>query len=141
MPNHHGILTTELQSMEVQMFRRSRAVIPRNMTCVAKRLAQPATKSKLLHTMRVVGPTFVALSFDGVANAQRTMDFSGARTLMGTFKTIAIYSGTVVCFSGLIFAGIRMLSGRSSDAIPGLFGAQFGAGVLGWRTSAARPGG
>ena len=33
---------------------------------------------------------------------------------------------------GLIFAGIRMLSGHLQDAIPGLFGALFGAGVLGW---------
>ena len=35
-------------------------------------------------------------------------------------------------FGGLIFAGIRMMSGRFQDAIPGLFGALFGAGVLGW---------
>ena len=33
---------------------------------------------------------------------------------------------------GLIFAGIRMMTGRFQDAIPGLFGALFGAGVLGW---------
>ena len=26
----------------------------------------------------------------------------------------------------------RMMSGRFQDAIPGLFGALFGAGVLGW---------
>jgi len=51
---------------------------------------------------------------------------------MGTFKTFAIYAGAVICFGGLIFAGIRMLSGRFQDAIPGLFGALFGAGVLGW---------
>jgi hypothetical protein len=51
------------------------------------------------------------------------MDFSGAQTLMGTFKTFAIYAGAVICFGGLIFAGIRMLSGRFQDAIPGLFGA------------------
>ena len=37
-----------------------------------------------------------------------------------------------ICFGGLIFAGIRMMSGRFQDAIPGLFGALFGAGVLGW---------
>ena len=51
---------------------------------------------------------------------------------MGTFKTFAIYAGAVICFGGLIFAGIRMMSGRFQDAIPGLFGALFGAGVLGW---------
>ena len=49
---------------------------------------------------------------------------------MGTFKTFAIYAGAVICFGGLIFAGIRMMSGRFQDAIPGLFGALFGAGVL-----------
>ena len=79
-----------------------------------------------------MGPTLVALTFAGVAHAQGTMDFSGAQTLMGTFKTFAIYAGAVICFGGLIFAGIRMLSGRFQDAIPGLFGALFGAGVLGW---------
>src|SRR5271163_3787767 len=47
-------------------------------------------------------------------------------------KTFAVYAGAVICFGGLIFAGIRMMSGRFQDAIPGLFGALFGAGVLGW---------
>ncbi len=51
---------------------------------------------------------------------------------MGTFKTFAMYAGAVICLGGLIFAGIRMMSGRFQDAIPGLFGALFGAGVLGW---------
>ena len=87
---------------------------------------------QLLRVIRVVGPTMVALSFAGVAHAQGTMDFSGAQTLMGTFKTFAIYAGAVICFGGLIFAGIRMMSGRFQDAIPGLFGALFGAAVLGW---------
>jgi hypothetical protein len=40
---------------------------------------------------------------------------------MGTFETFAIYAGAVICFGGLIFAGIRMLSGRfqftSSDLL------------------------
>jgi hypothetical protein len=90
---------------------------------------------KLIHFFRMLAPTLIALSFAGVANiahAQGTMDFSGAQTLMGTFKTFAIYAGAVICFGGLIFAGIRMMSGRFQDAIPGLFGALFGAGVLGW---------
>jgi len=60
------------------------------------------------------------------------MDFSGTQTLVGTFKTFAMYAGAVICLGGLIFAGIRMMSGRFQDAIPGLFGALFGAGVLGW---------
>ncbi len=89
--------------------------------------------SRLLHIMT---PTLLALAFasagSGVAHAQGTMDFSGAQTLMGTFKTFAMYAGAVICLGGLIFAGIRMMSGRFQDAIPGLFGALFGAGVLGW---------
>jgi hypothetical protein len=60
------------------------------------------------------------------------MDFSGATTLMTTFKAFAMYAGAVICLGGLIFAGIRMMSGRFSEAVPGLFGALFGAGVLGW---------
>ena len=75
---------------------------------------------------------FTLMLIPVVAHAQGTMDFSGAQTLMGTFKTFAMYAGAVICLGGLIFAGIRMMSGRFQDAIPGLFGALFGAGVLGW---------
>ncbi len=82
-------------------------------------------------SLRVMMPALLPLSFAGVAHAQGTMDFSGAQTLMGTFKTFAMYAGAVICLGGLIFAGIRMMSGRFQDAIPGLFGALFGAGVLG----------
>ena len=89
-------------------------------------------QQKLLPIARTLVPATLALSFAAVAHAQGTMDFSGAQTLMGTFKTFAIYAGAVICFGGLIFAGIRMMSGRFQDAIPGLFGALFGAGVLGW---------
>jgi hypothetical protein len=46
------------------------------------------------------------------------MDFSGATTLMNMFKVFAIYASAIICFGGLIFAGIRMLSGRFQDAIP-----------------------
>jgi hypothetical protein len=94
--------------------------------------ASHSFRQTLFRVLRVTGPTLVALSFAGVARAQGTMDFSGAQTLMGTFKTFAVYAGAVICFGGLIFAGIRMMSGRFQDAIPGLFGALFGAGVLGW---------
>ena len=98
----------------------------------ANRKASPFSKQSLAHAFRVMAPTLVALTFASAAHAQGTMDFSGAQTLMGTFKTFAIYAGAVICFGGLIFAGIRMMSGRFQDAIPGLFGALFGAGVLGW---------
>lgn len=101
----------------------------------AQRRANPFSKQTLRQVLHLIGPTLVALSLAGVANvahAQGTMDFSGAQTLMGTFKTFAMYAGAVICLGGLIFAGIRMMSGRFQDAIPGLFGALFGAGVLGW---------
>ena len=106
---------------------RNRLLIPS-----ANRLTGPTLKTTLLSAIRTMAPTFFALAFAGVAHAQGTMDFSGATTLMTTFKTFAIYAGAVICFGGLIFAGIRMMSGRFQDAIPGLFGALFGAGVLGW---------
>jgi hypothetical protein len=106
---------------------RNRLLIPS-----ANRLTGQTLKITLLSAIRTMAPTLLVLSFAGVAHAQGTMDFSGATTLMTTFKTFAIYAGAVICFGGLIFAGIRMMSGRFQDAIPGLFGALFGAGVLGW---------
>ena len=117
------------------MLQRQRAMSFRKATFLAKRLVQPFSEHNLVHIVHAMGPTLVMLTLGAVANvahAQGTMDFSGAQTLMGTFKTFAIYAGAVICFGGLIFAGIRMLSGRFSEAIPGLFGALFGAGVLGW---------
>jgi hypothetical protein len=89
-------------------------------------------QQNLFPIARTLVPAAIALSLTAAAHAQGTMDFSGAQTLMGTFKTFAVYAGAVICFGGLIFAGIRMMSGRFQDAIPGLFGALFGAGVLGW---------
>lgn len=96
------------------------------------RWVQHLHKQRIAHAARVLAPTLFALTFAGVAHAQGSIDFSGATTVMNSFKTFAIYAGAVICFGGLIFAGIRMLSGRFSDAVPALFGALFGAGVLGW---------
>ncbi|MGB0066343.1 MAG: hypothetical protein WBP85_18025 [Terracidiphilus sp.] len=96
------------------------------------RRARPFLKNTLLSAIRAIAPALLALSLTSVGHTQGTMDFSGATTLMTTFKTFAIYAGAVICFGGLIFAGIRMMSGRFQDAIPGLFGALFGAAVLGW---------
>ena len=108
----------------------------RSSNAAAQRWSQLLSKQKLRHAAHVMGPTLTAVLFagigSGVAHAQGTMDFSGAQTLMSTFKTFAMYAGAVICLGGLIFAGIRMMSGRFQDAIPGLFGALFGAGVLGW---------
>ena len=117
------------------MSQRRLVSLSRKTTHLAKRLAQTFSKQFLMKLLRAAAPTLVALSFAGisrVAHAQGTMDFSGATTLMATFKTFAMYAGAVICLGGLIFAGIRMMSGRFQDAIPGLFGALFGAGVLGW---------
>ena len=122
----------------LRIHREFRSEIPpnRSSNAAAQRWSQLFSKQKLRYAAHVMGPTLVALAFagvsSGVAHAQGTMDFSGAQTLMGTFKTFAIYAGAIICFGGLIFAGIRMMSGRFQDAIPGLFGALFGAGVLGW---------
>ena len=118
------------------MFRRSivstAQTPPTHHPRLAKRLVQSLAKRNLTRTARNIGPILAALIFASAAHAQGTMDFSGAQTLMGTFKTFAMYAGAVICLGGLIFAGIRMMSGRFQDAIPGLFGALFGAGVLGW---------
>jgi ATP-dependent exoDNAse (exonuclease V) alpha subunit len=42
------------------------------------------------HVIRVMAPTLIALTVANVAHAQGTMDFSGAQTLMGTFKTTTL---------------------------------------------------
>ena len=118
------------------MYRSIRIVSPRRIAQFnwprTTKWSPTLSRQKIAHALRVLAPTLFALTFAGVAHAQGTMDFSGAQTLMGTFKTFAVYAGAVICFGGLIFAGIRMMSGRFQDAIPGLFGALFGAGVLGW---------
>ena len=83
---------------------------------------------------RTAAPLALAFAISSVAHAQASIDMSGATTVMNSFKTFALYAGAVICLGSLIFAGIRMMSGRFQDAIPGLFGALFGAGVLGWGT-------
>ena len=116
------------------MIRRSRQVSSPHPDSMepGSRLANRKISQTLSRAVRTMAPALVALAFASVAHAQGTMDFSGATTLMGSFKTFAVYAGAVICFGGLIFAGIRMMSGRFQDAIPGLFGALFDAGVLGW---------
>jgi len=99
---------------------------------LTRRRERVISKPNPYRVVRMFGPCLIAVAFATAAHAQGTMDFSGAQTLMGTFKTFAMYAGAVICLGGLIFAGIRMMSGRFQDAIPGLFGALFGAGVLGW---------
>ena len=95
-------------------------------------ITRQQAKQKAVLFARSIAPIVVALGVSGVAHAQGSMDFSQAKTLMQSFQTFAIYAGAVICFGSLIFAGIRLMGGRFQDAIPGLFGALFGAGVLGW---------
>ena len=47
------------------------------------------TRQTLARAARTMAPALVALAFAGAAHAQGTMDFSGATTLMGSFKTFA----------------------------------------------------
>ena len=89
---------------------------------------------KFVPSVRNLAPVLITLAFSAAAHAQGTIDFSGANTLMGSFKTFAVFAGAVIAFGSLIFAGIRMMGGRFNEAIPGLFGALFGAAVLGWGT-------
>src|SRR6202044_1916458 len=126
---HH--ISTDNQSQEVSMNRRSCMCISPSIR-TAKRLAQLPISLQLFQAVRALASMLFVFALSSAAHAQGTMDFSGAQTLMTTFKTFAMYAGAVICLGGLIFAGIRMMSGRFQDAIPGLFGALFGAGVLGW---------
>lgn len=78
---------------------------------------------------RTFGPFLVVAM---LSHAQGTIDMSGATTAVNSLKTFAEYAGAVICLVCLIWAGIKMMGGRFQDAIPQLFGALFGAGVLGW---------
>jgi hypothetical protein len=101
----------------------------------AIRWPQPFSKRKLLRAAHAMGPALFALAFAGVANlahAQGTISFSGAQTLMQTVETFAEYAGAVICLVGLIFAGISFMNGNIQRGVVGLFGAIFGAAVLGW---------
>ena len=101
----------------------------------AIRRAQHFVKPKLRRAAHVMRPTFAALAFAGAANlahAQGTISFSGAQTFMQTVQTFAEYAGAVICLIGLIFAGVSFMSGNIQRGVIGLFGAIFGAGVLGW---------
>ena len=93
---------------------------------------RPDLKRHITAGARTVLPMALALAVSSVAHAQGSIDMSGATNVMNTFKTFAEYAGAVICLGSLIFAGIRMMSGNFQQAIPALFGALFGAGVLGW---------
>ncbi len=66
----------------------------------------------ITQALRVMMPALFALACASAAHAQGTVDFSGAQGVMSSFKTFALYAGAIICFGGVIFAGIRMMSGR-----------------------------
>lgn len=99
----------------------------RNLTITRQQIKQQTALAA-----RTALPMVLAFTVSSVAHAQGSIDMSGATNVMNSFKTFAMYAGAIICLGGLIFAGIRMMSGRFQDAVPGLFGALFGAGVLGW---------
>ena len=121
------------------MFRRMLAAIPLRKcpvhACSTERWREVLSR-KLRSAAHVMAPTLTSLLFMGassaVAHAQGTISFSGAQTFMQTVQTFAEYAGAVICLIGLIFAGVSFMSGNIQRGVIGLFGAIFGAGVLGW---------
>ena len=96
-------------------------------------ISRQLVKDQAALAARAVAPLVLAFAVSSVAHAQSgSIDMSGATNVMNSFKTFALYAGAVICLGSLIFAGIRLMSGRFQEAIPALFGALFGAGVLGW---------
>jgi hypothetical protein len=73
------------------MFRRRRVCLISQPFGLARLGLQLPSKQGFRNALRIAEPTLIALLFagvsGGVAHAQGTMDFSGAQTLMGTFKT------------------------------------------------------
>jgi hypothetical protein len=69
---------------------------------LAVRWAERFSKQRLIHAARALAPTLLALSLATAAHAQGTMDFSGAQTLMGTFKTLPRYSVRAFLYSAMI---------------------------------------
>lgn len=111
----------------MHILRQSRFARLRGLTATRQHL-----KQQLSLILRTAAPLVLAFAVSRVAHAQGSIDMSGATSVMNTFKTFALYAGAVICLGSLIFAGIRLMSGRFQEAIPALFGALFGAGVLGW---------
>ena len=126
VPSHSTSRLRRQRSLNTPL--RVRLTRLRNLTITRQRIKQQTALA-----MRTALPIALALALSSVAHGQGgSIDFSGATSVMNSFKTFAEYAGAVICLGSLIFAGIRMMSGRFQDAIPGLFGALFGAGVLGW---------
>jgi len=117
------------------MFRKIRVVSSRRITQLNWPTLQEVVaihSQQIAHAFRVLAPTLFALTFAALPTPRERWTSPAHRPLWARSRHSAIYAGAVICFGGLIFAGIRMMSGRFQDAIPGLFGALFGAGILGW---------
>jgi hypothetical protein len=99
---------------------------------IIRKIGWANVKEATLRAVRVLFPSLFVLSLSAIAHAQGTISFSGAQTFMQTVQTFAEYAGAVICLIGLIFAGVSFMSGNIQRGVIGLFGAIFGAGVLGW---------
>ena len=81
---------------------------------------------KILRAAHVMGPTLAALAFAGVSSrvshAQGTMDFSGAQTLMGTFKTFAAFlrRADEVTLSRMLVESVVLLAASRCNATAAL---------------------
>ena len=110
-------------------------ITPLHLSCAIQRQSKFRIERigrQIMLAARALFPVLLMVAASSVAKAQGSIDMSGATNVMNTFKTFAEYAGAVICLGSLIFAGIRMMSGNFQQAIPALFGALFGAGVLGW---------
>jgi hypothetical protein len=57
-----------------------------------ERWAESISKRRINKAVQVPAPALLALTVSRVAQAQGTMDFSGAQILMGTLKTLTASS-------------------------------------------------
>jgi hypothetical protein len=118
----------DLQEIPLHKTLQSRLARLSNLT-----VSRQQMKDQAALAARTAAPLALAFALSRVAHAQGgSIDMSGATNVMNSFKTFALYAGAVICLGSLIFAGIRLMGGRFQEAIPALFGALFGAGVLGW---------
>jgi hypothetical protein len=84
-------------------------------SALAKRLASLVSTCNLSRILRTIAPALFTVAFAGLAHAQGTMDFSGATTLMSTFRLIAVAALLwTTCPSRV---ELRDRSGRRSAAI------------------------
>jgi hypothetical protein len=69
------------------MIHRNAPAVLAKATPTARRLRSLFSTQRWIRVLRILVPSLITLTFAAAAHAQGTMDFSGAQTLMGTFKT------------------------------------------------------